>query len=170
MGNKTCMVLRYGQITLRTAAVAILLLLVKPAVKQVECDAPKSEVQTFFYTLDRNHDGQLEQSEVERYVGASVGGTDFQTQQQLDKAAHEVIGRLDGGDVGTTISEAELERHLHTILQGTKVSDWVIHGLGLPMYAAAFEQHSICALDFPLLVNDGGLLLEQELGLWVQGR
>ena len=28
--------------------------------------------------------------------------------------------------------------------QGTKVSDWVTHGMGLPMYAAAFEQHSIC--------------------------
>ena len=117
MGNKTCMVLRYDQIPLRTAAVAILLLLLKPAVKQVKCDAPKSEVHTFFYTLDQNHDGQLEQSEVERYVEASVGGKDYQTQQQLDRAAQEVIGKLDGGDVGTTISEAELERHLHRILQ-----------------------------------------------------
>jgi hypothetical protein len=136
MDKQRCMVLRYGQIMLRIASVAVLLLLCKPVVRQAKCDDSRlsSQVQTFFYALDRNHDGQLERSEVERYVGASVGGTDYQTQQQLDTAAQQAIGRLDGGDLGTTISEAELERHLHTILQ-------VRHG-----HQGGLQQHRWLAL------------------------
>jgi hypothetical protein len=41
----------------------------------------------------------------------------------------------------------------------------VAHGLNLPQYAAAFKRNAITALDFPLLVADGGATLQQELGV-----
>lgn len=50
-------------------------------------------------------------------------------------------------------------------VQSHQVADWVEHGLGLPQYAAAFKRSAITALDFPLLVNDGGLTLAQDLGV-----
>ena len=43
--------------------------------------------------------------------------------------------------------------------------EWVAHGLNLPQHAAAFKRNAITALDFPLLVADGGATLQQELGV-----
>jgi hypothetical protein len=51
------------------------------------------------------------------------------------------------------------------LLQDHRVEEWVTHGLNLPQYAAAFRQAAITALDFPLLVSDGGATLGQELGV-----
>jgi hypothetical protein len=45
------------------------------------------------------------------------------------------------------------------------VSDWVAHGLSLPQYEAAFRGQGVTPLDFPLLVEGGGGLLELELGV-----
>jgi hypothetical protein len=50
-------------------------------------------------------------------------------------------------------------------LQDHRVVEWVAHGLNLPQYAAAFKRNAITALDFPLLVADGGAMLQQELGI-----
>ena len=41
--------------------------------------------------------------------------------------------------------------------------EWVQHGLGLPQYAEVFRENMITAADFPLLVNDEGSILEDEL-------
>jgi hypothetical protein len=46
-----------------------------------------------------------------------------------------------------------------------RVSEWVAHGLSLPQYAPAFKQQGVTPLDFPLLVEDSGHLLEAELGV-----
>ncbi|KAK9820409.1 hypothetical protein WJX72_010017 [[Myrmecia] bisecta] len=51
------------------------------------------------------------------------------------------------------------------MLQGHRVAEWVKHGIGLPQYMQAFRANSITALDFPLLVMDGGRTLENELGV-----
>ena len=50
-------------------------------------------------------------------------------------------------------------------MQDHRVVEWVAHGLNLPQYAAAFKRNAITALDFPLLVADGGATLQQELGV-----
>lgn len=39
------------------------------------------------------------------------------------------------------------------------------HGLGLPQYAEAFKVHSVTPLDFPLLIHEGGRILQKELGV-----
>ena len=51
------------------------------------------------------------------------------------------------------------------MLQDHQVVDWITHGLGLPQHAAAFKANAITALDFPLLVSDGGATLQQDLGV-----
>lgn len=38
-------------------------------------------------------------------------------------------------------------------------------GLNLPQYTPAFRRNSITALDFPLLVSDGGATLAADLGV-----
>ena len=43
--------------------------------------------------------------------------------------------------------------------------DWVEHGLGLPQYAPAFKRNAVTALDFPLLLGDGGATLASDLGV-----
>lgn len=43
--------------------------------------------------------------------------------------------------------------------------DWVEHGLGLPQYAPAFKRNAVTALDFPLLLSDGGATLASDLGV-----
>lgn len=56
---------------------------------------------------------------------------------------------------------------LHRLLdqQEHRVVDWVVHGLGLPQYALAFRRNAVTALDFPLLVDDGGATLRSDLGV-----
>ena len=51
------------------------------------------------------------------------------------------------------------------LLQDHAVEDWVTHGLNLPQYAGAFRRNAITALDFPLLVADGGAALRSDLGV-----
>ena len=45
------------------------------------------------------------------------------------------------------------------------MSEWVAHGLSLPQYAPPFKQKGVTPLDFPLLVENSGHLLEVELGV-----
>eukprot|EP00775_Hariotina_reticulata_P002874 gene2874-3165_t len=73
--------------------------------------------------------------------------------------------KLDSVDNGLDVSMTELDEHLHQVLKGVKLSDWIAHGLGLPQHADAFERNGITVLDFPLLVKHGGQLLETELQL-----
>lgn len=72
---------------------------------------------------------------------------------------------VDGVDAGREVSVAELDVHLHTVLSGVRVCDWVRHGLGLPQYAEAFRQHAVSALDFPTLLHDNARVLEEEFGV-----
>lgn len=45
------------------------------------------------------------------------------------------------------------------------MTEWVSHGLNLPQYAPAFRANSVTALDFPLLLSDGGATLAADLGV-----
>lgn len=45
------------------------------------------------------------------------------------------------------------------------VAEWVAHGAELPQYSAAFRRNAVTVEDLPLLINDGGRLLESEFGV-----
>ena len=51
------------------------------------------------------------------------------------------------------------------MLTGERVVAWVIHGLRLPQYAAAFQENSIDGMDFPTLISDNGSMLKDDLGV-----
>lgn len=74
------------------------------------------QLQEFFRLLDANANGQLEKAEVQRYI-QQIGGTEFDTQQEVDTAAQQTIGKVDSSDVGSTISESEFDVYLHKVLQ-----------------------------------------------------
>ena len=52
-----------------------------------------------------------------------------------------------------------------TNVQGATVEAWVQYGLGLPQYRDAFFANGVTVLDFPLFLEDGGRLLEHDLGV-----
>ncbi|KAK9858438.1 hypothetical protein WJX84_010174 [Apatococcus fuscideae] len=97
-----------------------------------------------------------------QYIGKEFGASEF-TEQELGAAVQRMESKLDSSDNDVTVSQAEVEVHLRSLLQGRKVADWVSHSLSLPQYADAFRDNSITALDFPLLVLDGGTTLQSDL-------
>ncbi|WIA19292.1 hypothetical protein OEZ85_003927 [Tetradesmus obliquus] len=113
--------------------------------------------------MDVDKDGELQAGELRDFIGAQLGTTDFNTGRKLDRAIAQVTGKLDGADSGLDISVNELDQHLHKVLEGVKVWEWITHSLGLPMYAEAFRDNAITVHDFPMLVSNGGQLLQAEL-------
>eukprot|EP00201_Polytomella_parva_P009687 CAMPEP_0175059830 /NCGR_PEP_ID=MMETSP0052_2-20121109/12651_1 /TAXON_ID=51329 ORGANISM="Polytomella parva, Strain SAG 63-3" /NCGR_SAMPLE_ID=MMETSP0052_2 /ASSEMBLY_ACC=CAM_ASM_000194 /LENGTH=907 /DNA_ID=CAMNT_0016325425 /DNA_START=242 /DNA_END=2965 /DNA_ORIENTATION=- len=63
------------------------------------------------------------------------------------------------------VSPEELDNFLHNILQGSRVWEWVAHGVGFPQYADTFRVNSITPLDLPILISNNGALLSSELGI-----
>ncbi|GFR50892.1 hypothetical protein Agub_g13186, partial [Astrephomene gubernaculifera] len=119
----------------------------------------------FFSELDKNHDGSIDANEASKFIGGSIGGQEFDEPQEAAEAAASFLTSIDGGDAGNTVSVDELDIHLHNVLSGVRVWEWIRHGLGLPQYSEAFRRHSITPLDFPVLVQHNGRVLEEELGV-----
>ncbi|PRW56551.1 type III [Chlorella sorokiniana] len=119
-----------------------------------------------FQQLDANKDGEVTAAETAHYVDQDAG-FDWLAQEgwSVAAAAQHSQQALDGADAGGTVSKAELAAHLRALLQDHRVVDWVEHGLGLPQYAAAFKRNAVTALDFPLLLSDGGATLAADLGV-----
>jgi len=68
----------------------------------------KGSLGEFFSRVDSNADGQIEPQEAAQYIGdGGVGDQDLQCMQS----------NVDGADHGDTISEGELQRHLHSLLK-----------------------------------------------------
>ncbi|KXZ44899.1 hypothetical protein GPECTOR_61g852 [Gonium pectorale] len=125
----------------------------------------ETALNAFFKELDRDADGTVDALEVSSFIENSIGGAEFDTPAENADAAQSFLHAIDGADAGTTVSLDELDVHLHAVLSGVRVCDWVRHGLGLPQYAEAFRNHSITALDFPMLIESDGRVLAEELGV-----
>ncbi|KAK9814892.1 hypothetical protein WJX73_001518 [Symbiochloris irregularis] len=98
-----------------------------------------------------------------RYIGDSFGAELPESERKL--AVQQMAKNLDGSDSGVTVSKAEVEQHLRTLLKGNRVSEWVKHAVGLPQYVETFRKNSITSLDFPTMVSDDGQTLENDLGV-----
>jgi hypothetical protein len=96
-------------------------------------------ISELFESLDRNKDGEVTSLEAQDYVREDIGGLDFDTAKEVQAAGNQMVSALDTSDLGSTISEMELELRLHNVLAGTRTWDWVAHGLGLASYADAFK-------------------------------
>jgi len=115
----------------------------------------------FFGQIDGDGDGQIGAEEARSYV-AGLSGEEFDTTEEVSRAVQDMMGDLDGSDIDTSISLAEFMAHTHVMLQGSRVSDWIEHGLELPQYAAKFRENAITIGDFPLLAGASGPTILQE--------
>lgn len=121
-------------------------------------------LEEFFNNLDADRNGQVDAKEASAFI-ANLGGSEYDEPKEVAQGVEAFLQGVDGVDAGREVSVAELDVHLHTVLSGVRVCDWVRHGLGLPQYAEAFRQHAVSALDFPTLLHDNARVLEEEFGV-----
>lgn len=124
---------------------------------------------SLFNSIDTNHDGELTVNEAEEFIRSGIGGADYDDNKEVHAAAMDMLSKLDSADIGSTVSPKELDHQLHAVLSGTRVADWVQHGLGLPQYAEQFRAHAVTPLDFPILIADGGRVLSTEFQVCKHG-
>lgn len=74
-----------------------------------------SGLSEFFRTVDKDGDGQIEPAEAMRYIGDSFGAELPESERNL--AVQQMARNLDGSDTGVTVSKAEVEQHLRTLLK-----------------------------------------------------
>lgn len=79
--------------------------------------AGKRASNAFFKSLDTNANGQIDSTEASAYIGEHIGGSDYDTQQELTQAVHQLMQKLDGADTGATVSLTEFDLHLHKALE-----------------------------------------------------
>ena len=95
------------------ALIVVLVVIFAPTTQQIGSASRSQErwrgsLGEFFSSVDRNRDGEIQPEEAASYLGdASVVDQDLQYMQ----------ANVDGADHGDTISEGELQRHLHKLLQ-----------------------------------------------------
>lgn len=69
----------------------------------------------FFRSVDADGDGQIEPAEAMRYIGDSFGAELPEQERRL--AVQQMSQNLDGSDFGVTVSKAEVEQHLRTLMK-----------------------------------------------------
>ncbi|CAG9466135.1 unnamed protein product [Pedinophyceae sp. YPF-701] len=148
------------------AGVAVLVLLRTAALGAAfDHSRQGSDLGKFFRTVDTDGDGLIGDEEAFAYVRDKVGGSAYDEPSELEGAVKAMVSRLDGEDAGGTVDVSEMKLHLNGLHKSYRVAEWVRHGLGLPQYAKAFLDNAVTARDFPILVNDGGRTLKEDLGV-----
>ncbi|KAJ1623338.1 hypothetical protein T492DRAFT_912673, partial [Pavlovales sp. CCMP2436] len=112
---------------------------------------------------DGNADGVLDRSELRELILGELGGHSPEVEAQLRTALRNVDRNVDG-----LLTADELESYraqLGTSLSVDEVVDWVEHAVQLPQYAHAFRENAIVGHDFRGLLENGGELLRDELGV-----
>ena len=95
------------------AALAIVLLCLHTA--SASPSAWSSGLSEFFRTVDKDGDGQIEPAEAMHYIGDSFGAELPESERKL--AVQQMAKNLDSSDSGVTVSKAEVEQHLRTLLK-----------------------------------------------------
>lgn len=155
----------------------LLCVVVCATIRNVGKDAVALE--RFFEEMDNNHDGEVDEVEAKRYIGERIGGQEYDTPIELTEAFRHMVSNIDKDPAHYhTITVEEVQDHLINLQQVShqneklelvmgvvqaSVKEWVQHGLGLPQYAEAFKKNAITAADFPLLIENEGHVLEEEL-------
>ena len=74
-----------------------------------------SALESFFGSIDKDGDGQIEPSEARQYIDANFDRSDINL--DASKAAQQMSKNLDGSDSDATISKDEVEGHLRRLLK-----------------------------------------------------
>lgn len=98
------------------AVLAINFCLLQPCSCQAQQEGRPIGLSEFFNQLDTDQDGQIQASEAMQYIGKEFGNSEFE-EQDLDAAVQRMESKLDSSDTDMTVSQAEVEAHLRTLLQ-----------------------------------------------------
>uniref|UniRef100_A0A7S1VXY7 EF-hand domain-containing protein n=1 Tax=Skeletonema marinoi TaxID=267567 RepID=A0A7S1VXY7_9STRA len=120
----------------------------------------------FFDSIDKDGDGQIEPEEVAMFLKNQIG--ELETQQAVDSEVVTVMARLDQNhDNGLGMADMhEYWMQLETLLTAEEVAEWIVYAVQLPgSVGKMFLEHSVTGYDFPEIVENGGKILSDDLGI-----
>jgi len=120
----------------------------------------------FFDSIDRDGDGQIEPEEVAIFLKDQIG--ELETQQAVDSEVVTVMEKLDQNhDNGLEMADMhEYWMQLETLLTAEEVAEWIVYAVQLPSSVGKiFMEHSVTGYDFLEIVENGGKILSDELGI-----
>lgn len=122
----------------------------------------------FFDSLDTDGDGAIEPDEVAMFLQNEIGGKQFDTQIEVDEEVGTIMQRLDQNhNNGLEMSDMlEYWMQLETLLTAEEVSEWIVYSVQLPSSVGKiFLENGITGYDFLEIVDNGGEVLQNELGI-----
>ena len=151
---------------------------IKPIVPSLQSVSPRDTPQLgdgqrsmeasglFFDSIDKDGDGQIEKEEIAMFLKNQIGELD--TQQAVDSEVVTVMARLDQNqDNGLEMADMqEYWMQLETLLTAEEVAEWIVYAVQLPSSVGKmFLEHSVTGYDFPEIVENGGMILSDDLGI-----
>ena len=127
-----------------------------------------SSTSRFFQSIDSDGDGILEKPEMESFVRETIGGSAFDTSDEVEAGVDQVLEQLDRDrDDGLDKNDVlAYWMQLESLLTAEEVSEWVVHAVQLPESVGdLFLENLVTGYDFPELVDHDGEVIETELGI-----
>ncbi|KAL9188499.1 hypothetical protein ACHAXT_006877 [Thalassiosira profunda] len=122
----------------------------------------------FFDSLDTDGDGTIEPDEVAVFLRDEIGGKQFDTQSEVDEEVGTIMERLDHNH-NNELEMSDLIDYwmqLEKLLSPEEVAEWIVYSVQLPSgVGKIFLENGITGYDFLEIVDNGGRLLQQELGI-----
>ena len=122
----------------------------------------------FFDSLDKDGDGAIEPEEVAIFLQEEIGGKQFDTQIEVDEEVGTIMERLDqNNNHGLEMSDLlDYWTQLESLLTTEEVAEWIVYSVQLPSSVGKiFLENGITGYDFLEIVDNGGKVLEDELGI-----
>mmetsp|Transcript_6298 Transcript_6298/g.15661 ORF Transcript_6298/g.15661 Transcript_6298/m.15661 type:complete len:711 (+) Transcript_6298:212-2344(+) len=122
----------------------------------------------FFDSLDTDGDGAIEPDEVALFLQNEIGGKQFDTQSEVDEEVGTIMERLDQNhNNGLEMSDMlNYWMQLESLLTAEEVSEWIVYSVQLPSsIGKIFLENGITGYDFLEIVDNGGDVLQNELGI-----
>ena len=96
-----------------------------------------------------------------------IGGSQFDDSENINREVGQVMKLLDMNDNGLEYADVEgYWRRLESLLTAEEVSEWIVHAVQLPAEVGRiFLENGVTGYDFPEIVQNSGMVLQEELGL-----
>jgi len=122
----------------------------------------------FFDSIDSDGDGAIEPEEVAMFLQNEIGGKQFDTQSEVDDEVGTIMEILDQNkNNGLEMSDMlDYWMKLECLLTAEEVSEWIVYSVQLPSTVGKiFLENGITGYDFLEIVDNGGAVLQNELGI-----